>query len=601
MAPDPANRPEWDFYGRDKELDELSGYLHIHPFRTRAPVFQCTAITGRRGVGKNALLDECMTVHDLPERLILFELPSNRPPADNKEWSFFDAECLERLHDHLHEHRLVKLLADMPAHKKIKKGPAGTICDIIEHLVYKGYIFALDEVHNCGEHSDLPSELKMMIDRLYRKKKGVLCATGKPPPTGHLILMGSHQQKFQKMRRGDQPLGGHRIHKTAHLRPWPMTTILNVAHEHGWDRRPRRLLTLLTAFGGLPSEWERFAELEEPHDHLAYGWPPLTGHYASDRREDQDWHRAFVAHAEHNLRNDADRRWDNAAFIQLPEEVAEILCVMGMDISTVKMQSLEEIHAKMDPELVLPRRQIWRVLKHFMDDLDVVGCQKMFTGPGSYKHRWYMKDNTTLFQMALAPDLFQSDWRASLDQQEPMPGLSESVANLEGHMLERWIKDLLAQHPGVIMNVCGAKPLDGKMGDIDGLVRLAPLSAKGKMSHDRKADRLLCINAKRQGDEHKIDKFQDIVDDFMDPACNPDKDVDAIRELRRLHLFVSPQFGPQDRERIHAAGHLAMDIPDLIHDMYDNWPVLNTALAKARRPVPRTPQTSPGTKPDGPQ
>ena len=417
--------------------------------------------------------------------------------------------------------------------------------------------------------------------------------------------MGSHQQKFQKMRRGDQPLGD-RIYKTAHLRPWPMTTILDVVRKHGWDSRPRRFLTLWTAFGGLPREWERFALLSGQNSHLAHGWPPLTGHYTRDHRDDQQWHRDFVAHAKEHLRNDADQRWDNAAFIQLPEEVVDILCVMGLDISTVKMQSLEEIHAKMDPELVLPRRQIWRVLKHFMDDLDVVGCQKMFTGPGSYKHRWYMKDNTTLFQMALAPDLFQSDWRASLDQQEPMPGLSESVANLEGHMLERWIKDMLACRPSVLLNICSAKPLDSHMADIDGLVRLARKPGMGDTMHASDDDLLLCINAKRCSSNHKPEKFQAIVDEFMDRDCNPDPDVEPIRGLAQRRLFVSPQLNQTHKRAIEAAGHLALDIPDLIRELREGWPVINKALAEARRPPPPQPAEAEPQKPqpklpDGPQ
>ena len=108
-----------------------------------------------------------------------------------KKWPF-DAECLEMLHRHLQRHRLATLLDDMPEHEKIEDVPAGTICDIIEHLVYKDYIVALDEVHNCAEHSGLPSELKKLIDRLSCTENGRLVETRQPPPRDHLILMGSH-------------------------------------------------------------------------------------------------------------------------------------------------------------------------------------------------------------------------------------------------------------------------------------------------------------------------------------------------------------------------------------------------------------------------
>ena len=598
-----TKRPEWGFYGRVKELEKLSDHLHLQVMDD-VSVLQCTAITGRRGVGKNALLDECMTLYDRSDRLILFELPGQTSadiPAVGEEVDTYDLRVRNFIREEMASRGMSSLLDDLPECKRSDKYPAGEICNIIEHLVYKDYIVALDEVHNCADYSRLPGHLKMLIDRLTRKKNGVLKATGEPPPTGQLVLMGSHQQKFQKMRRGDQPLGGGRIEATVLVRPWRMETILDVVREHGWDRRPRRFLTLWTAFGGLPREWERFARLRGSSAHLAHGWPPLTGHYARDRRDDQKWHRDFVAHAEEHLRNDADQRWDNTAFINLPPATAEILCLMGLDISTAKTRSIKDIHERMDPDLVIPMRDIWRELKRFMDDLDVVGCQKMFTGPYDKGYRWYMKDNTSLFQMALAPDLFHSAWRAKRDQDAPQPTPGKGMADLEGVMLERWIKDMLTEHPGVIMNICGAKPRVKGQGDIDGLVRVAWPPGKGASNRDKLQDRLLCINAKRQGKEHEIGKFQDIVHDFMDPACNPDADVDDIRALPRQHLFVSPQFDPKDRERIHAAGHLAMDMPDLIHDLYDNWPVLNTALAKARRPVPRTPPTSPVTKPDGPQ
>ncbi len=594
--------PAWGFYGREKKLEELSGYLHIHPLNDRS-FFSCTAITGRRGVGKNALLDECMTIYDKPDRLILFELPGNRTPAGANSiggrWPY-DAEVLEAIQMEMSTLGITWLLDDMPENWRVSR-PSTLICRIIEHLVNKDYIVALDEVHNCGDQSHLPGDLKKLIDRLSRTKNSVLCATGQPPPTGHLVLMGSHQQKFQKMRRGDQPLAG-RIHATAHLRPWRMETILNVARRHRWDRRPRRLLTLWTAFGGLPREWERFALLAGSDDHLAHGWPPLTGHHARDYRDDQAWHREFVAHAERHLRGDAEQRWDNAAFIHLPEETAEILCLMGIDISAVKMQSPLDIHERMDPELVLPVRTIRKELKYFMDYLDVVGSQDMYTGPSGDERLWYMKDNTTLFQLALAPDLFQSARRAKRDRQEPMPDPSESVANLEGVMLERWISAMLAYHPRVRMNVGSAKPLDDGQADIDGLVRLANEPVKGVQAHDRSHDLLLCINAKRRGRDHKPDKFCKIVQEFMDPKINPDPDVDAIRRLARRHLFVSPHLNPSHKQAIRAAGHLALDMPDLIRELHEGWPLVNQVLAEARRPLPpvATTRTVPPTKPDGP-
>ncbi len=605
MAQRPDTKtPEWGFYGRVKELEELSDYLHIHPTNDVSR-FQCTAITGRRGVGKNALLEECMTLYDRSDRLILFELPGQTSadiPAVGEEVDTYDLRVRNFIREEMASRGMSSLLDDLPECKRSDKYPAGEICNIIEHLVYKDYIVALDEVHNCADYSRLPGHLKMLIDRLTRKKNGVLKATGEPPPTGQLVLMGSHQQKFQKMRRGDQPLGGGRIEATVLVRPWRMETILDVVREHGWDRRPRRFLTLWTAFGGLPREWERFAQLDGPSAHLAHGWPPLTGDHARDYKVDQGWHRDFVAHAERHLRNDADLRWDNAAFIDLPPATAQILCLMGLDVGTVKMQSPLAIQKRMDAELVLPVWAIRKELKHFMDDLDVVGSQDMYTGPSGNECLWYMKDNTALFQMALAPDLFHSTRRARRDWDAPQPTPGKAVADLEGIMLERWIREMLAYHPGVIMNICSAKPLDSGQADIDGLVRVVHPPGQGVSAHDRSHDRLLCINAKRQGMDHDIDKFQTIVDDFMDPVHNPDSDVNSIRWLARRHLFVSPQISPKHRQEIHEAGHLALDIPDLVRDMRDGWPVINRALAVARRPAP--PAVPAGTvapaKPKGP-
>ena len=208
-----------------------------------------------------------------------------------------------------------------------------------------------------------------------------------------------------------------------------------------------------------------------------------------------------------------------------------------------------------------------------------------------------MKDNTSLFQMALAPDLFQSVWRAQRDRDAPQPTPSKAVADLEGVMLERWIKDMLACHPRVLLNICSAKPLDSHMADIDGLVRLARKPGMGDTMHASDDDLLLCINAKRCSSNHKPEKFQAIVDEFMDRDCNPDPDVEPICGLAQRHLFVSPQLNPTHKRAIEAAGHLALDIPDLIRELREGWPVINKALAEARRPTPPQPTEAEPEKP----
>ncbi len=275
---------QWGFYGRQKESRELARYLQLDPAECdpEQRFFVAVGIGGRRGVGKNTLLEHVVAQHGWQDRLLVVTLPA--AATDLRETN---ARFLQALERGLDQYGMEPLLSDMPP-RQPKHADDYQIARVIRHLVRKDIIVCLDEVHAILE-TDMPTILQVLIDNLSRC---TVPAADRAP--GKLVLMGSHQQKFAQLQNATAPLQDR--FDVLPLMPWSIDTVMDIAQVHGWDRRPARFQALWTAYDGMPREWERFARGPNTPERLHQGWEPPSGDEAWDRAQDEIWYKEFVRH-----------------------------------------------------------------------------------------------------------------------------------------------------------------------------------------------------------------------------------------------------------------------------------------------------------------
>ncbi len=240
-----------------------------------------------------------------------------------------------------------------------------------------------------------------------------------------------------------------------------------------------------------------------------------------------------------------------------------------------------------------PAGDLATALHRLAEDTRIVQERTRFIGNAEgIPKRWRLNDNTTLFQLVLAPDMFIPDYRAAQLKPLAIENMIQALQELEGAALEHLTSDWLMGHPHVQESYAGAKapaPKCQDLGDIDVLARC-------KQDEDRWSPRdlLLLVNAKRNSQEHDIGAFEQTIRRFMAQGTAPENDPDQvirqeIRELRDLPhtlLFVSPVFEPADRDRIQAAGHLPLALNDMIVERRADWPLLQERLERARQAEP---------------
>ncbi len=582
---------EWGFYGRQAEIKELARHLQIDP--SECPVdrrfFVAVGIAGRRGVGKNTLLERVVNQYGYADRLLVVRLPPAQATLDDTYALF-----LRAFRTAIARHAMTPLLADMPP-RDPELVDEGHMADIITHLVHKDIIVCLDEVHTIIG-TTMPTILMGLIDDLA----SVNLQPAQRGP-GKLVLMGSHQQKFAQLQAVSEPL--HERFDSVQLMPWSVATVMDIARTHGWDRRPRRLHALWTAFDGMPREWERFAR--RGPEHLRQ-WSALTGDAHRDRADDQAWCQEFVRHERHMLDRYPRRHWDSKAYIELPPSVRDAIIWMGQhrtpgqiipgrDIVHGVKRTAHQAQITLKPPM--PESGELNMQLEQLDKLTrIVQRRDRFIGriQGDSIPRWTLNDNTTLFQLAIAPDLFRPRYIMNPPKSPKINDMMRALETLEGESLERFVTAWLGCHPHVMDAHYGALPPAPKgqtLPDIDVLVRLGQ-SPRGRGPHDL----LVLGNAKRDSTLHNAGEFQSIVERFMAQGTtdlndrNKSVDIEEIRPLPRCLLFVSPIFDPDARSRIQAAGHLAFDLPAMATEIQAGWPRLNAQLATAPLTSPEPPQ-----------
>ncbi|MCY4287688.1 MAG: hypothetical protein OXC63_03765 [Aestuariivita sp.] len=253
---------DWRFYGRQGELEKLNQFINS------GEKFSTLAIRGRRKVGKTALINHYRQIHqDGADRRRLIVCPLQRPV---------------NLTHCFHETLLMAVNSADPA---LLDGyiphdnPHTNFTAMALYILESGHILVLDEFQRIGYDGSkyLESVFQAHIDRL-----GDISA---PRPEGwhpRLIVMGSEQQKLWEMFTHPTAPLYQQIWDVLHLKPWNFNEFKETAKDQGWDGNPNRLLTLWTAYNGLPGHWQRFAREKQLSDFTQIS-------------DDADWTRQFLA------------------------------------------------------------------------------------------------------------------------------------------------------------------------------------------------------------------------------------------------------------------------------------------------------------------
>ncbi len=554
---------EWKFYGREAEIEDLRIRLQLDSERREPPVFRAFGIAGRRGVGKNELLEETVRRHGSQQNLLVVEMP------DKTE----DVDCLTRLQRTIHAARLSHLLHDMKPLRPEDARPDQCI-DVIQHLLYKGLIICLDEFQNV-RNTGLPGSLKMMIDGLRSWDGRTLRRTGGPAPTGRLVCMGSHQQEFLAMFADSEPLH-QRMHVEIHLDPWPLITVMDIARDQGWDRHPGRLLTLWTAFGGMPRNWERFVDPNKTPAILNdWSVPSRNG------RTERQWRTAFIAHEVAFLKTDPRQRWDNQAIIELPTTVRDALLWLGRDRQSRRLAPVTAIARGLNHAIAPAKLQAR--LETLESHTRLVTQRGWLTGRTGGRPLWAITDNTALFQIRCCAPLHPGSPSAATTPDAHLQAAVGALQTLEGEMTENWCAAWLNHYPRVSWSATrlrGPAPKNRPTPDLDVMARIGPGGPN---------DLLVIGTAKRNARDHDPDTFDSAIACFMATPPEQDTTIDNIRNLAQCRICVSPEFPEAERSRLEAAGLLCFDIPAMQAEMNANWSHLNAQLTAAQPVVPSVP------------
>lgn len=519
---------EWGFYGRKEELSEVVADLQW-------PKFSALRILGRRGIGKSALLAEVARRTGGNPPVLIFELPV---PGDEDQ-----AAMNIRLVDEARACLPSSVLDGLPDPDPDATGQMRFV-EIIRHLLFERVAVCLDEFHHAStEGFGLTSAVKRLVDG-----SGPLRL---PRPTGKLLVMGSHQQRFHTLFKSDQPLF-QRFRTSVSLRQWRVPTVLGMAEEHGILRSPGRFLTLWTAFGGIPRNWEAFASSDRMALSLRdfAAWP-----------DDGSWRRAFLSWQRQRLEEDPEERFDDRSHIELAEPHREILLWLALNAprgATLRDFPAELRRADRDPSLRTS-------LEMLANQLELVEQTGEFYGDS--EGRWSVADNNTLFQLCVFPEMFGPGRRSD----DTIPNSARSVPvdrleTLEGIALERLTKDWLGGLPGVTYARQGVwrkrrNPPDAHP-DRTPLPPLADIDVLGSKGYLSDSDSVLftcgCKRNPRRHDPVGLDRQ---VDELL-ADLGHGEDTDRLRHMKRQPLLVSPGFDAE-RRRYSGSGYVCVDIPGM--------------------------------------
>ena len=513
----------WKFYGRTKEINELQSLMLTKRFKS-------IAVLGGRGVGKTRLLEiVAETVEAKPggPPVIFFEIPV----VDKKDPDKLLKEMVIEMESFAAEkglppmRRITAPWSDEPAIPKI------LFRETLRHLITHGAIVMLDEFHN-GSELGLVSVVKIVIDKFRMAKN---------PPTGQLLLTGSHQQNILAMFRSNAPLY-QRVYDKINLHPLPVRDLLEMADDHGWLEYPKRYLTLWTAFGGIPRNWEQFAE---PNN--------AVGNF--DQWSDDDaWRTAFVKRELSRVIRDKDERFDSKAYVELDEMPRKLLVWMatnkpnGEQEKKIRQSILGNVRPPTDYDEWKANAKLDREWEWALDVLyNLLEMIEPYQPYGDYSEPqcWRIRDNTTLFQLAvLGLGRTGRDFAVTTEKHLDLPSALEKLEQIEGYAFEKLVAGWFHGFENVIRCTHGA--YGRNLPDMD---ILAILGSDGVL------ETALFGGCKRSSRKHQLLKTHKDIEDFKEMAAESSK----LPSDERRFLF-SPEFNAGEREKLKTEGFETADI-----------------------------------------
>lgn len=279
----------WQFYGRQSELQTLDTFV-----RSDEP-FSTLAIWGRRQVGKTALINQfCQHYLDASDTRVFVVCSLQRTISGT-----------HRFHENLHSAIQIADLSLLKGYIR-SDDPYNDFTGMAYHILERGHILVIDEFQRIGNDGSqyLESVFQEYIDRLGN--------ISRPRSEGwkpRLIVMGSEQQRLVEMfKHPTAPMFG-RIYHVIHVKPWSFAEFREVVEDQGWDTEPNRLLSLWTAYNGLPGHWQRFSRARHLSDF-------------SRIPDDTDWTRRFLE-IEEIYRKSPDGPFQNQMEVELrPSDLA---------------------------------------------------------------------------------------------------------------------------------------------------------------------------------------------------------------------------------------------------------------------------------------
>lgn len=506
----------WRFYGRQSEIDMLEKDLEFQPDphgrRGGMRQFSTLKVRGRRGLGKTRLLQEMHSraPDDLP--FIFYELPN--PSKGSASIEGINQELLLMAMD-------VGLGKDMQAIlPAISEYTTDTFrfMDIMKAYMKLGAVVVFDEFHLARELG-LVSYAKQVIDQ------GIFERRSHP---GKILLMGSHQQKLQELFTASAPLYG-RPNAYVHLRPWPLSTIMEMASEQGILAESGKFLTLWTAYGGVPRNWERYC---------------TDGRFAHLHSipNEQTWRDAFLE-AERSFLAEPMERFDARTFIELEASVREILLWFGR--TKPRGAQLSRLPTELgDLAAKLEACELLRI------DLDLMDRY----GPllKTDHARWKITDQYTLFQVCVFRELMSGRGGHVRGRMAGNPE-RERLHSLEGHGMETLAEAFLAEQEGVNWHQTNVwHPAVADEGDID--VMAADTNSKPV--------RVWLGEAKRDTGQFNPNRIRAFQDRFLS-VLGDDREARDIREGDLQRVLFAPTFSRKEHQHFASHGFQTMGIHDM--------------------------------------
>ena len=504
-----TEKRQWQFYGRKGKTRELEARLQFYPRVKRN--FSAIRVRGRRGTGKTVLMQHVQQrcPADLP--FIFYEMPDpEREPASVES---VNRELLTMAGGLGLEEDMQALLPAITEHTT----DTFRFMDILKSLMTLGTVVVFDEFHHARKLG-LVSYVKQVIDRGH-------FPGGRDKYPGRIVLMGSHQQKIDELFTSSAPLY-QRVDSYVHLSPWKLPTVMEMAFDQGILFHPGKFLTLWTAYGGMPYNWERYCT-DSRYEHL---------HSIADETE---WRKSFLE-VEGAFLTEPGERFDARAFIEINPSVRDILLWFGR--AKPQGAQLSELPRELGTEsFKLEAVELLRLNLALMDRY----------GPllKTDDARWRITDQYTLFQVCVFRELMAGKGDQVRDRLTGNPEL-ERLNSLEGHGMETLAEAFLAEQEGVSWHQTNVwHPAVAKEGDIDIMAA----------DTDSKPIRVWLGEAKRNARQLNPTRIRAFQDRFLS-VLGDDREARDIREGNLQRILFAPVFSRKDHQHFASHGFQAMDI-----------------------------------------